>query len=329
HHLLTGLGLHVHTTNANLNNLIGVPQTILATPIDADVALIECGISEQGEMQRLANILSPDGVVMTGMTSAHSEGLGGLEGVVKEKARLLSAVKTDGWCALGNGVADDLKQQDIDITCQSIQNEVTWKRQGLDVTFYDQHQSADLRLALPADHWCENMALVLSIALATPWNIQISADFQDLVKLLSTWSAVEGRLQTYQGFAGCQILDDAYNANPVSMQAALHTLQAMPTRRIAILGDMKELGDTSLQAHATLNVQNIDGLWLVGEAMKVLHEQHPTSQWFLNVDALLAWLAANMENIMQGDTVLVKASHSMGLEKVVEMLKVKDVDCAV
>ncbi|MDQ6994870.1 MAG: Mur ligase family protein, partial [Mariprofundaceae bacterium] len=82
HHLLTGLGLHVHATNANLNNLIGVPQTILATPIDADVALIECGISEQGEMQRLANILSPDGVVMTGMTSAHSEGLGGLEGVV-------------------------------------------------------------------------------------------------------------------------------------------------------------------------------------------------------------------------------------------------------
>jgi len=328
-HLLTGLGLKVHATDANLNNLIGVPQTLLATPLDADVALIECGISEQGEMQRLADILSPDGVVMTGITSAHAEGLGGLQGVVQEKSRLLSAVKKDGWCALGQGVSTQLEEEGIHVVCQAVNHAVTWVLQGLDVTFYVKHTSANLRLSLPAQHWCENMALVLSIALERPWKSNRSADLQDMVDILATWQPVEGRLQVCAGIHGSQILNDAYNANPVSMQAALHTLQSMPTRRIVILGDMKELGEDAEQAHQQLQLQDIECIWLVGEHMYALHQQYLTSQWFLNVDGLLAWLMLHMEKVMKGDTVLVKASHSMGLEKVVDMLKVKDIDCAV
>lgn len=328
-HLFTGLGLNVHATDANLNNLIGVPQTLLATPMDADVALIECGISEQGEMQRLADILSPDGVVMTGLTSAHAEGLGGLQGVVHEKARLLSAIKVGGWCALGNGVATCLHVQKVLVSCQQLKADVTWTRKDQDVCFLYQGESASLRLSLPAQHWCENMALVLMVALAKPWKRELELSFQSMVNILASWQAVDGRLLTYQGVAGCQILDDAYNANPVSMQAALQTLQSMPTRRIAILGDMKELGEHSAAAHANIDVKNIECVWLVGEDMRHLHTVLADSLWFLDVDALLAWLALNLEKLNEGDTVLVKASHSMGLEKVVDMLKSKDVDCAV
>ncbi|MDQ6974676.1 MAG: Mur ligase family protein, partial [Mariprofundaceae bacterium] len=208
-HLLTGLGLRVHATHANLNNVIGVPQTVLATPIHADVALIECGISEQGEMQRLADILSPDGVVMTGISSAHAEGLGGFQGVIQEKARLLLAIKTGGWCALGKGVASCLQAEHINIACQTVSHAVTWTRQGLKATFHYQGESAHVSLSLPADHWCDNMALVLSIALEILEQLPVSAHFHHMVTQLSTWSAVDGRLQICKGIAGCHILNDA------------------------------------------------------------------------------------------------------------------------
>jgi len=332
-HLLSGLGLKVHATAANLNNLIGVPQTLLATPVDADVALIECGISERGEMQRLADILSPDAVVMTGLTAAHAEGLGGLSGVVQEKSRLLAAVPRDGWCALANAVAVTLREQKIQYGCRQLENRVVWTRQGQDVSFSYQGESANLHLSLPAQHWCENMALVLQIALELSttklWQTKHAASFQSMVEILASWEAVDGRLLKHQGVGGCQVLDDAYNANPISMQAALDTLRVMPSRHIAILGDMKELGEYAVQAHASLDVQAIECLWLVGEDMRHLHAVVPTSLWFSDVQALLAWLPLNLEQINEGDTVLIKASHSMGLDKVVNILKSKDVDCAV
>jgi len=327
-HLLTGLGLKVHATQANLNNLIGVPQTLLACPSSVDVALIECGISEQGEMQCLADILSPDAVMMTGMTSAHAEGLGGLKGVVQEKSKLLYVVKKNGWCALAKGVKACLQSEHIQVPCRQFALDVTWELQGQSVCFSYQGETARLELSLPAKHWCENMAWVLSIAL------QMMADkarkphavpsFQDMVHIMDSWQAVDGRLASYAGVHGSRILDDSYNANPVSMQAALHTLQAMPDRRIAILGDMKELGATSMQAHQALDIQGIECVYLVGEQMRYLHEIHADTLWFLDVNALLIWLQDGQDNIQQGDTILVKGSHSMQLEKVVQMLRIKE-----
>ncbi len=100
-HSFSSLGFNVAATRANLNNLVGVPQTLLGVTKDADIALIECGISEVGEMARLAAIVHPDIAILTGITNAHTEGLGGLSGVVHEKAILFEHLAEHGWCALG------------------------------------------------------------------------------------------------------------------------------------------------------------------------------------------------------------------------------------
>ena len=109
------LGFNVAATHANLNNLVGVPQTLLGVEKNADIALIECGISEIGEMSKLVAIVHPDIAILTGITNAHTEGLGGLSGVVHEKAALFDHLAEQGWCALGEGVEEQLTRQDIEI----------------------------------------------------------------------------------------------------------------------------------------------------------------------------------------------------------------------
>ena len=319
-HLLAALGFKVHATYANLNNLIGVPMTLLSTPEDADIALIECGISEKGEMQRLAEILTPDWVVMTGVTAAHGEGLGGLQGIVQEKARLLHGLKTDGWCVLGEGVASCFQHYGQMINHESIETDVLWGLDGRQLHFSYHGETAWLQLSLPAQHWGANMALVLSLALKYAAQQGREIAFADMVAALATWQPVSGRLQQMQGVGGSLVLDDSYNANPVSMQAAIRTLQAMPGRRIAILGDMLELGEDSQRLHASLDLAQIELVLLLGPTMKYLHQQWPASCWFEKIEALLLWINDHAHDFHANDTILIKASHSMQLERVVRML---------
>jgi len=319
-HLFQGLGLKVHATHANLNNLIGVPKTMLDASEKAELVLIECGISEQGEMQKLAKIVAPDVVVVTGISAAHAEGLGGMQGVVREKAQLLNTLALNGWYALGEGAEQAFQTYARTVVQEKMQHDVAWRMQGCELTLTYQHISCVIELALPAQHWGENMALVLSIALKYGAQHGIDFNFSDLVFRLASWQAVDGRMKKLRGVAGCTVLDDCYNANPVSMQMAIRTLQAMPARRTAILGDMKELGDDAAALHARLNVSGIEQVILVGEWMKQLHLKQMSSLWFETTDALLVWLSEHIDQFQARDTVLVKASNSMRLNQVVKLL---------
>jgi len=326
-HAFTSLGFKVAATHANLNNLIGVPTTLLGVAEHADIALIECGISEIGEMQRLAAIVTPDIAIITGITHAHAEGLGNIQGVAHEKAQLLKHLNPQGWYALGEGADDILKDALDGIFEESPKNRlkpsVTWAITGCKLTLnqVDQsNQSCSFELALPAKHWAANMALVASIALAYAAEHQIPATLTDLQ--LHTWQAVSGRMQAHTGHNGCCILDDSYNANPVSMQAALNTLAAMSGHRIAILGDMAELGDDAEALHAQLGVAGVDMLILIGSHMQHLHDLYPASQWFKNANQFLS--AFDGHSLTANDTVLIKASHSMGLDRIVQSLLYKN-----
>jgi len=104
-HVLEHLGLEVSATKENFNNLIGVPKTLMHIVPSTDVAIVECGISECGEMERLSEIVQPDIAIVTGLTHAHGEGLGDLMGVTREKAKLMLHLVGNGWCVLGAGVA--------------------------------------------------------------------------------------------------------------------------------------------------------------------------------------------------------------------------------
>ncbi len=321
------LGFHVAATHANLNNLIGVPQTLLAVPEDADIAIIECGISETGEMSRLAAIVQPDIAVLTGITAAHSEGLGGLSGVIREKALLLEGAQ---WCALGAGVTALLKANHIKLPEQSLavdrsyddQNDggqVSWKLNGCDLqlTYHDQH--ASIALALPAAHWASNLAFAAAIMLRHLNANHQQVSLERVANAIAGWQPSSGRLQPSVGKNDCVILDDCYNANPVSMQAAIDTLCALESNKIAILGDMAELGEISESAHKNLDVSGVDSIYLIGAHMHALAASHPQADWFATADEAVEALADI--SFSSEDTILIKASRSMALEKIVQLLR--------
>ncbi|MDX8411367.1 MAG: UDP-N-acetylmuramoyl-tripeptide--D-alanyl-D-alanine ligase [Mariprofundaceae bacterium] len=316
-HVLTRLGWRVAATRANNNNLIGVPQTLLAAGGDEDIVIVECGISEPGEMARLASITQPDMTVLTGLALAHAEQLGDVAGVAREKARLLRA--TSQWCALGEGVADQLREYGLmpETPCMSMDgpDAVGWRLDGnrLHLMLGDTQAACDL--ALPALHWAANMALTATVVLRQDRG---GIALADVAHALEGWQPPAGRLRPLAGPNGSHIYDDAYNANPVSMAAALDTLRRLPGRRLAILGDMLELGAFAGQAHASLDVSGLDGLILVGPHMQALGRLHREAICVADVAEALD--AASGWRLGPEDHLLVKASRGMGLDRVVRAL---------
>ncbi|MDX8408211.1 MAG: UDP-N-acetylmuramoyl-tripeptide--D-alanyl-D-alanine ligase [Mariprofundaceae bacterium] len=319
-HGLRGLGLNVSATRANLNNLIGVPQTLMSIPEDAEFGIVECGISEPGEMQRLAQILQPDIAVLTGLSAAHGEGLGGLQGIAREKALLLE--EACGWCALGDGVAEALQAFSIayphDTLVADSAAAVRWQLSGTRLTLSHGDTDAVIQLALPARHWAANMALAAGIILRATEERQTKVSLKDIARVLGDWQPAEGRMQQRSGRNGSTILDDCYNANPASMQAALDTLAAMPGKHVAILGDMAELGEESAHAHAGLNLAGVDQIFLIGQHMKHLAARYPEAHCFADTDAAVAFFDTYQP--AAADIILIKASRSMALERIATVL---------
>ncbi len=319
-HGLRGLGLKVSATRANLNNLVGVPQTLMSIPEDAEFGLIECGISEPGEMQRLARMLQPDIAVLTGLSAAHGEGLGGLPGIAREKALLLKEVRD--WCALGEGVAEALQAFSIDYPHDTLvadhAAEVKWQLDGTRLTLTHNGGDVHIQLTLPARHWAANMALAASIILRATKERQTRISLEDIARVLADWQPEEGRMKQHSGRNGSMILDDCYNANPASMQAALDTLTAMHGKHVAILGDMAELGEDSDRAHAGLNLDGIDHIFLIGQHMKHLAGNYPEAHCFANTDAAVDFF--NTYQPAASEVILIKASRSMALERIAAVL---------
>ncbi len=331
----SGLGLKVAATHANLNNLIGVPQTLLAVPQDTDIAIIECGISECGEMDRLAAIVQPDITVLTGMTAAHAEGLGGLSGVVAEKALLLAGAD---WCALGDGVDELLAanhiatQQPCLSMAETSRDAVSWALDGCELSLTYHDQQAAMTLALPAAHWAANFAFAASIVLRHLNDEAKPVALQAVVAALADWQPQAGRLQSAAGKNGSVILDDSYNANPVSMQAAIDTLVALNGDKVVVLGDMAELGEASVEAHGAIDLHALalhehDRAYLIGTAMQALAAEYPQACWFATPEAAIEALAD--ESFGSDDTILIKASRSMGLDRIVQLLSLPEVKHAV
>jgi len=333
-HVLQDAGLSVSATRENRNNLVGVPLTLLDTPASADIALIECGISEQGEMGRLAAIAQPDAVVLTGLAAAHGEGLGGLSGVVQEKHGLLASLPDDGWCALGTGVAQQLHEYALPLpaTCMDMdaaaEHIVRWQLDGTTLQLKCGGSEASLSLALPAHHWAANMALAATVILRLAGTLhrEDAITLGLIAESLARWRPVRGRMQILKGPNGSMVLDDSYNANPASMQAAMNTLADMDGRHIAILGDMGELGEEAEALHAGLDASAMDMLLLAGPMMRHLADKAKQAAWLPDTETLVQHVAAMMKEgaFRKGDHILVKASRSMRFERITRLLTGKE-----
>lgn len=318
-HALRKLDLRIAATHANENNLIGVPANLLQVTGNEDIALIECGISEPGEMTRLADIIQPDVAVITAVTDAHTEGLGSITGVLHEKTRLLNTIQPGGWCAMGTGVYNMARKYAFLPDCPILDmdsphaDSIRWSLTGTLLHLQMTTQHAEVELALPASHWAANMALAISIVCRLT-----GSTLSEATGAMAGWQTVSGRMQLLSGPGGYRVIDDTYNANPASMQAALDTLNRLPGRHFAVLGNMAELGADTEQLHAALEPGELTGLILVGNHMHLLRDKYPTAICVADtaaaIESALAW------QLTSSDHVLVKASRIMGLDTVVQAL---------
>ena len=314
-----------HKTQGNLNNELGVPLTLLSMPEDTEAAVIEMGISGFGEMTRLAKMAQPTICVLTIIGCCHLENLGDRDGVLKAKTEMFDYAK-EGAAFILNGDDDKLSTvKDVRGTkpiffgldksnryyAENIENN---GEGGVSCTLCFDGTRLDVTIPAIGSYMVSN-----ALAAVAAGKLLGLSDEQ-LKNGVEAYKTVGSRANVINT-GKLRIIDDCYNANPTSVKASLDTLKNFEGRKVAILGDMKELGSNELALHydtgAYAKEIGIDRVLSVGPLAKEL-ARGAEDLWFESIDALLPELP---DLLKDGDTVLVKASHSMHFENIVENLK--------
>ncbi len=312
-------------TEGNLNNELGVPLTLLRLRPAHRLAVVEMGANHPGEIAGLAALAEPDVGLVTNAGPAHLEGFGDILGVARAKGELFAGLAPDGTAVINN---DDVYRdqwrstagdravltfgreagadvrvrptgEDVGAAGQSLRVETPW---GCDET----------RLPLPGPHNVMNAAAAAAMALA------LGATLEQVCTGLAQAPGVAGRLYRHAGCHGGCVIDDSYNANPGSLAAAIAVLAEEPGRRILVLGDMGELGDTAWQWHgragSMADAAGIDALYTIGPlAAEAVETFGPEGRAFTTVAELVDALVTTMDN---NTTVLLKGSRAAGLDRV-------------
>ena len=316
----------VSATRGNLNNEIGVPLTLCELEAGHRTAVVELGANHGGEIAALTALARPSVGVITQCAPAHLEGFGSIEGVARAKGELLEHL-TDG--AVGVINADDRYAQlwrelarprrcisfgagpDADIRVRTASGDGR-RTVSLDTPA----GTVGIDLALPGAHNALNAGAAAAAAIAA------GADLGAIREGLATVRPPKGRLESKRGPRGAEIIDDTYNANPVSLQAALQVLGAKPAPRWLVFGDMAELGPEGASLHAQAGYHarrhGVERLLVVGElSVEAVRTFGDGATHFPDCAALVDRLRNELPD---GATVLVKGSRSMAMERVVEAL---------
>lgn len=317
-------------TEGNFNNEIGLPLTICRIRDNHQVAVVEMGISDFGEMHRLGDIAKPDIVVMTNIGQCHLEFLKSRDGILQAKTEVFEHMPKHGLVIL-NGDDDKLINADTlglrkifyGLNGQQI-NATDVKPNGLtgtDATLNMGDEHIDVTIPLPGSHNVMNGLAAAAVGK------ELGLTIQEIAKGLSKAETIAGRNNIIT-IRDINIIDDCYNANPVSMKASIEVLGKATGRTIAVLGDMGELGQDERELHyeigQALEDNHIGYVFTVGdlseEINKSLSQKNSScmAHHYTDVDLMLEDL---LPIIRGGDTILVKASHFMNFTKVVEALK--------
>ncbi len=312
----------VHKTQANYNNEIGVPKTLLELTANHDYAVIEMAMRGRGEIALLSQIARPTIAIITNVGTAHIGRLGSRQAIAEAKCELLAEMPEDGVAILNH---DDQLLMKTAAKVWSGKT-ITYGLEGGDITgelLENQIlrvQGIDFPLPLPGRHNALNY--LAALAVTKHLNLDGTALTQGV-----TVELPNGRSQQYSLPNDILLLDETYNAGLESMKAALQLLKDAPAKRhLAVLGTMKELGDKSPQLHREVGemAQNLglDGLYLlIDDPQAQAIAQGVTTvatDCFLTHEALIQRL---IEIIKPGDRVLFKASNSVGLNRVVERVR--------
>ncbi|BCA80529.1 UDP-N-acetylmuramoyl-tripeptide--D-alanyl-D-alanine ligase [Desulfuromonas sp. AOP6] len=330
----TGPGLK---TEGNFNNLIGLPLTLFRLEDSHRWVVLEMGMSARGEIARLAQIAAPTIGIITNVGPAHLQTLHGLEGVARAKGELFESLQPQATAVIN---ADDERVVTLPVA------------NGVHRLLFGLNPQADVRaeavaakgdkvvfdLVLPSGRWPvtlsvpgrHNVANALAAAAAA---VAMKVDGDIIAKGLSLFRTIRGRMELFSLGNGALLIEDSYNANPASMRAALSALNDLQGngRRIAVLGDMLELGDETDLLHQELGREaagQVDDLLLLGEkAAKVaagareggLDAAH--LHILENVEAACGWLRAWLQ---PEDRLLIKGSRGMRMEKISAALLAPD-----
>jgi UDP-N-acetylmuramoyl-tripeptide--D-alanyl-D-alanine ligase len=320
-------------TDGNFNNLVGLPLTLLRLRRKDRVAVVEMGTNRPGEIQRLAEIAAPDLGIITSVAAAHLQGLTNLAGVAKEKGALFSAVGRGGTIAVN---LDDpwvrrlaKKHRGKKITYGTggrirVEDGASPDAGGTRFILRVGQRRQPVRLRFVGRHNIANALGAAAMAHAFGVSLPTICHGLERVKPLPMRMHVEN-------WRGIGIINDAYNANPASMQAAIRVLAEIPCRgqKIAVLGDMFELGKGAPKQHAELGKQvaqaRIDRLYLLGAHAAQVRKG--ALRGGLGPDRVLIGkdhgdLAARLRpQIGKGDWLLLKGSRAMAMEKILQELK--------
>lgn len=324
-------------TKANLNNQIGVPLTILGLPDDTQIAVVEMGTDRPGEIAALTDVVRPDIVVITSIGEEHLELLGDLEGVLEEETSVLQGLKRDGLAFVaeapdtlprkvreiigrshtrvaGFGGIAELRPDGGDRHIRFMEDGSTlWRWRGIDV-----------RLPIPGKLNIRNALLALGIGMELGIPAGESARSLTEVKL-------PGLRGEWIKFGDLHVLADCYNANPPSVEAAIELLGSLPARgrRIAVLGTMRELGESSEALHTSVADRiakqmgdQIDSVIATGEFAAAFkpHKAKLGKQLVLAEDPIEAFDKVSGD-LLPTDTILLKASRGDAMERWLPLLE--------
>jgi UDP-N-acetylmuramoyl-tripeptide--D-alanyl-D-alanine ligase len=265
----------------NLNNYIGLPLSLLELADFHRYAVLEIGANMPGEIRQLASILRPEGVIMTRIGWAHLEGFGDPETLLAEKISVLDTLPEDGWCAVNAGDPNQAsirerascKVVEYGIDAGEVRSEnLVLSNQESSFTLVSPSGSERVRLNAFGVHFVENALAAAAGVLP----LGISAE--QVAKGLDGWRPAEQRGGIFEPMPGVHFIDDTYNANPLSVEAALSSLACLRTEgvTVAVLGEMKELGDYHDEGHRLVGLKaaqlGIDYLIAVGEVAPLIAE---------------------------------------------------------
>jgi len=322
-------------TKGNLNNLIGLPLTLLNLTEQERIVVLEMGMNVPGEIRRLTEIAEPDVGLITNIEGVHLEGMGSLERVREEKGELFRRMRQDGTILVNQDdprvidLASEFHGQKItfgiDHPAEVMAKEIRLQDVG-GTSFTLMMEGVILEITLPflGGHFVSNA--LSAIAAASLFGIEL----EKVKEALEHLSPSPMRMEILHPQEGVTLINDAYNANPRSMELALEVLSQMKGkgRGIAVLGDMLELGEYSVEAHQHIGERigelSIDFLLALGEEAPVLVEsamRHGLdSEKARIVESHTEAISMLKKMARDGDWILVKGSRRMGMEKIAEGL---------
>ncbi|WP_175986466.1 UDP-N-acetylmuramoyl-tripeptide--D-alanyl-D-alanine ligase [Bacillus sp. Marseille-Q1617] len=329
----------VHKTQGNYNNHIGLPLTILALPKDAEVAVLEMGMSGFGEIELLSEISQPDAAIITNIGESHLQDLGSREGITKAKLEIVQGLKEDGLFAyfgdepLLQERVRDLPLKRVETFGRSETNSIYPVKIEMDnagshfeTSLYD---GETFFLPVLGQHNIHNALAAILIAR------EFGVSVEDMKKGMGSLKLTQMRMEMTEGKKGEKIINDAYNASPTSMKAAIQLVSELGgfNTKMLVLGDMLELGDNDEEFHQEIgrmiDPEQIHHVYTYGKLAEFIAKGARDRFTPENIHSFedKKELAAALKNqTKSGDLLLFKASRGMKLEEVIEALQSDDTE---